>query len=422
MFSLYMSCARPTAPAVGSISDYRFIVAMSLLDSKSEFDSRAQQVGLVEEVVQALRDKGIASLAQLGFAAGTPGTTDETSLRAWASETLDNLSVPLGQEIALRRLLFTAHTLIIASLKEEVARASSAADVVRKLPPVEREARLTKLREKLPGIDLTRHQEPSYELVDAFSAMLEARSVRWVPFHRCTSREQELSARSYNKELQVMQSQDGKLSLKEGQASRHANVSDGLRVQQAMSRRAAAAEIAGVATFDALQKWHTYLLNTLTQQPPQGFTPVALEQLTAADKELWMGVSHKVGASLPSEHDFPVDQAIQELMLTPPVAMQLLPRPARAVPERVNRPGPPKGSPKGRGKSPASAQFPAALARKRVERPQLARRVALLELQHGATVPEEAVPIEASVHEVLWVSPFYLVHSPVTRARAGQFR
>ena len=61
---------------------------MSLLDSKSEFDSRAQQVGLVEEVVQALSDKGIASLAQLGFAAGTPGTTDETSLRAWASETL----------------------------------------------------------------------------------------------------------------------------------------------------------------------------------------------------------------------------------------------------------------------------------------------------------------------------------------------
>ena len=84
---------------------------MSLLDSKSEFDSRAQQVGLVEEVVQALSDKGIASLAQLGFAAGTPGTTDETSLQAWASETLGSLSVPMGQEIALRRLLFTAHTL-----------------------------------------------------------------------------------------------------------------------------------------------------------------------------------------------------------------------------------------------------------------------------------------------------------------------
>ena len=77
-------------------------------------------MGLVEEVVQALSNKGIASLAQLGFAAGTPGTTDETSLQAWASKTLGSLSVPLGQEIALRRLLFIAHTLIIASLKEEV--------------------------------------------------------------------------------------------------------------------------------------------------------------------------------------------------------------------------------------------------------------------------------------------------------------
>ena len=37
-----------------------------------------------------------------------------------------------------------------------------------------------------------------------------------------------------------------KLSLKEGQASRHANISDGLRVQQAPARRAAAAELAGM--------------------------------------------------------------------------------------------------------------------------------------------------------------------------------
>ena len=108
-------------------------LAMSLLDSKSEFDSRAQQVGLVEEVLQ-----GIASLAQLGFAAGTPGTAGKTSPRAWAGETLTGLSVPAGQEIALRRLLFIAHTLIIASLKKKVARESSASEVARKLPPVER--------------------------------------------------------------------------------------------------------------------------------------------------------------------------------------------------------------------------------------------------------------------------------------------
>ena len=43
---------------------------MSLLDSESEIDSCAQQVGLVEEVLQALGDKGITLLAQLGFAAG----------------------------------------------------------------------------------------------------------------------------------------------------------------------------------------------------------------------------------------------------------------------------------------------------------------------------------------------------------------
>ena len=120
-----------------------------------------------------------------------------------------------------------------------------------------------------------------------------------------------------------MQSQDGKLSLKEGQASRHANVSDGLRVQQAMSRRAAAAEIAGIATFDALQKWHTYLLNTLTQQPPQGLTPVALEQLTAQGA---VDGCILQGGCLPADHDFSVDQAIQELMLTDAAAPSALAR------------------------------------------------------------------------------------------------
>ena len=95
-----------------------------------------------------------------------------------------------------------------------------------------------------------------------------------------------------------------------------------------------------------------------------------------------MSVSHKVGASLPSDHDFPVDQAIQELMLIPPVAMQLLPRPSRTVlSESIDQDLPrvhPKGvaSPQVQGLWQGSAQFPGALARKRVERPQLAGRVA----------------------------------------------
>ena len=398
MFSLYMSLQTPLLQLSARVSDYHFIVAMSLLDSKSKFDSRAQQVGLVEEVVQALSDKGIASLAQLGFAAGTPNTTDETSLRAWASETLGSLSVPLGQEIALRRLLFTAHTLIIASLKEEVARASSAADVVRKLPPVEREARLTKLREKLPGIDLTRHQEPSYELVDAFSAMLEARSVRWVPFHRCTSREQELSARSYNKELQVMQSQPAS------------------HVQQRLKSPASPPSTpcrSGALTSSIL------LHNSLHKASRQLLWSSSRRQTRScgwAYPTRWVPPCRVIMISLwtkPSKSSCSLRPLRCSCSLGPRGAArtsQGFAQRAWQVPRQVQ--GPWQGS----------AQFPGALGRKRVERPQLAGRVALLELQHGAAMPEEAVPIEASVHEVLWASPLYLVHSPVTRARAGQFR
>ena len=73
-----------------------------------------------------------------------------------------------------------------------------------------------------------------------------------------------------------------------------------------------------------------------------------------------MAVSHKVG-----DEDFLVGRAIEELMLTPPVAMQLLPLSGA-------------GQPKARGKSPPNprAEFSSAAAGQRVERPQRAGRVA----------------------------------------------
>ena len=266
----------------------------------------------------------------------------------------------------------------------------SASDVVRKLPPVERrrESRLTKLREKLPGIDLTRHQEPSYELVDAFSAMLEARSVRWVPFHKCASREQELSARSYNKELQVMQSHDGKLSLKEGQASRHANVSDG-----EFSKPCAAAPCRnGTRTSSTLLRSSPHKVSHRLQTRSCGrwVRPCRVMMFS-----LWTRPSRS------SCSRRPLRCSLRAPSLSASIGQDL----PKVQPKSVARPPP----------SPTAVASPSTLARQRVERPQRAGRVALLELQHGKAMPEEAVPVEASVHEVLWASPLYHVRSPVTR-------
>ena len=114
-----------------------------------------------------------------------------------------------------------------------------------------------------------------------------------------------------------------------------------------------------------------------------------------------------------------MDQAIQELMLTPPVAMQLLPRPSRAVPERVIDQDLPRVHPKGPRQvqgpwqGSASAQFPGLKGRN--------LQGELLCWNYNMERPCQKKPCQLK-HEVLWVSPLYLVHSPVTRAQAGQFR
>ena len=72
---------------------------------------------------------------------------------------------------ALKRLLFEAETLVMAQLREQVSNPDM--QMTRKMPPVEREAKMKQLRARLPGVRLEHQLEPSHALLNLVAQMWE---------------------------------------------------------------------------------------------------------------------------------------------------------------------------------------------------------------------------------------------------------
>eukprot|EP00971_Amphidinium_carterae_P145401 2881297-Amphidinium_carterae.1 len=62
---------------------------------------------------------------------------------------------------------------------------------------------------------------------------------------------------------------------------------------QALSRRAAALDLANVMRIEDHQVLMRMLLRELQRQPPPGYNPVTHDQLQRADKEAWHIASEK---------------------------------------------------------------------------------------------------------------------------------
>ena len=150
------------------------------------------------------------TLAALAFVlGGQPGSVQEESFQKWT----DELGIADQPDLlACRRLLFEAHTLMIAHVKEQVSGSSSQSDTGKRLPPLERQSRLDKLR-KDSQVPVRGDSEPSHELVQFFSGMIEARCLQHIPLHRCASREAEAAVPPQGRGKQVLRLENGALEV-----------------------------------------------------------------------------------------------------------------------------------------------------------------------------------------------------------------
>lgn len=134
---------------------------------------------------------------------------------------------------SVRRLLFEAQTLVMAQLREQVSNPDM--QMTRKLPPVEREAKMKQLRARLPGVLLLEHQlEPSHSLLNTVAQMWETRQLQHIEINKLTSREHEVLYSKSSKQLHI---DSDKLLVKEESKVPEQAASTELQVLEALKRR-----------------------------------------------------------------------------------------------------------------------------------------------------------------------------------------
>eukprot|EP00435_Cladocopium_sp_Y103_P060396 s860_g22.t1 len=244
--------------------------AMALVDSEAAFRSHCNAI-----------DK-----SRLAFAIGTPQTPpSEEAFRLFATELNGGIEPSITMMSLLRRLHFEAVTMVVAHLKTNVA-VDASADGARKLPPVEKVARLQEQQARLRGITIRGELQPSYSLIDIIAGIAETGSIVWVAPSRCTKRDSEVQ-QSLKEEPTTLTVEQQTLRLSAGEPKIQADTSNELLMQWAMQRRGLAFDQCKLMSNDVHDKWVTTLLTQLTREPPPGYAKVRMEQVLRADKELF---------------------------------------------------------------------------------------------------------------------------------------
>lgn len=98
-----------------------WIAAMtSSVDSAPYLVQRAEEISLGRRVSDALKAKGVTTLAQLAFCVGQPGQVlVQAEFETWSESLLTGMTV--GEKASLRRLILEAQTMLVASLKDMAA-------------------------------------------------------------------------------------------------------------------------------------------------------------------------------------------------------------------------------------------------------------------------------------------------------------
>lgn len=161
-----------------------------LLESEAQFRSRATEIGLSQETIQAIKDAGASTLSALAFAVGQPGTPI-------VSQEVDNfLRAALGRDPTLaenngvRRLAFEAQTLLVASLRQVVEHRDDGAP--KRIGAAERETRMNAIRAELGGLCIADEYEPSHLLLEKACQVHESNTLKYIDPASCTSRCQEV--------------------------------------------------------------------------------------------------------------------------------------------------------------------------------------------------------------------------------------
>ena len=233
-------------------------------------------------------------------------------------------AIGLAGSALVKRLLFEAHTLVLAALKEQVTAPEAAA--ARKVPASEREAKMQNLRGPLTGLNIAGPTEPGHSLLDSCAQMFHLNEIRYLPPEKCVSRLHEVThAKSPMKQLEI---ESDKLVLKEHQDVPSETAHSGLQVKEALERRGLGLVFADLITHASYTCYISALFAHLHRDPPAGYSRCSVSQLVAADRAVWSKLLEDgVRPKRDSHGILPLDTALTRALESYQVSFALLPLP-----------------------------------------------------------------------------------------------
>ena len=221
----------------------------------------------------------------------------------------------------LRRLYAQSYIAASAHMQEQAQ--PKGIDEKTSMHPADRSQRTEELRTKITGFKLSGPCLPSTTLTDKFATILAKGLVRYVPWEKCTSQEQEVMEEPEIKGLRL--TADG-LLLQDVAPESTTDLAGEFLWDYALRRRACAADIAGLLPFEAMDSWHETLKGHFLLAPPPGYRKVSWSQLRNADEALWRKVAARCEAGTkarPGEAKTRFEVAWQELCLDQDIRVHL---------------------------------------------------------------------------------------------------
>ena len=329
---------------------------MSLTDSEPNFKARATALGLEDDVVEAVCNNGVNTLAKYAFSSAyVPGNSDETPF-VTAMTTALGSAPTLGQLASLRRLFHEAYSLTAAELKHSVERVEDMP--VKKLAQPERADRLKRQQTKLKGIRIEGKLEPSDRLVDLAVSLYEENRSQHIELSRCTSKEQEVLNSSQREDKHVAIDSPGAVRIRDKEHKLEADLSSDMFVRLALMRRGLALDQANLLDYLEHDRWVEKIFDCRTASQPDGYNRISMQQVTNADRKFFLKLAQGTRSGIQTTSaGRPLDAIFKATTEHPDVLHLLQPLPSggtkRPGESSLDKPEPktPKPKTKGKGKS-----------------------------------------------------------------------
>ena len=144
-------------------------------------------------------------------------------------------------------------------------------------------------------------------------------------------RKAELGLDKPKKELTI--EANSTVTVKDKSQELSCSTSTDLHLQEALTRRALALDLVGIASFARVEEYTRFLMSQLQNDAPPGYSKTSIQQVLRADKEAWLRLAEKLKDGVKRRPDgvLPLDDELRGLQSDPKVVFHLLPLPHTAV-------------------------------------------------------------------------------------------